>query len=123
MTTAEIMLLLLEAERPAHHPRCGVEAGTVSCDDNCHVDLVYRLVAVVRKLTGWRPMELAPRDGTRILVVSTDGEVVVARWKPSGPIGSKCIVPWVLDQAGRYWAELAIVGWLPLPSVPREVAP
>lgn len=64
----------------------------------------------------WRPMETAPRDGTPVLSLY-DGEVLIVRWRPSGP---KCLVPWQNGDAHSWIATDALLGWLPLPPAPKE---
>lgn len=73
---------------------------------------------------GWRPIETAPRDGTRILVTNGFG-VWFAEWRPVAPSGFRFADPWFstmlnhnhISEAHRHKAP---THWQPLPEPPKE---
>lgn len=71
MTQDEIKELLRVSEK--HIDECAEQC----C---CSQHLIGELVDLVEKLTTWRPMERAPRDGTSILVLTRAGFYTVAYW-------------------------------------------
>lgn len=78
------------------------------------ISLVYvaRLEARIAELTTWRPMESAPRDGTRF-IANIHGEPILIFWSEVHGY------PWevVCDCDGIHLPERAPLGWLPLPAV------
>ena len=71
-------------------------------------------------MTGWRPIETVPRDGTRVLL-ATGGWAAIGRWladyqcRADGPMGG-----WMddLDNGGPEdddWPS----HWMPLPEPPE----
>ena len=61
------------------------------------------------KLTGWQPIETAPKDGTDILLVYGE-EITVARWSFSF---------WNTDDQDRGYDEEKFTHWMPLPELPE----
>ena len=70
-------------------------------------------------MTGWMPIETAPKDGTPILCCRDVprqgrpplwGRVRIARWY--GGL-------WLTQQPGGYLNDEVIVGWMPLPEPPQ----
>jgi hypothetical protein len=69
----------------------------------------------------WRPMDSAPRDGTRVLVCrkavagnARNAEPVrTARWKD----GSWCST----DPAGSMWTDSVLLAWQPMPEPPPVI--
>jgi hypothetical protein len=69
----------------------------------------------------WRPMDSAPRDGTRVLVCrkavagnARNAEPVrTARWKD----GSWCST----DPAGSMWTDRVLLAWQPMPEPPPVI--
>lgn len=49
-----------------------------------HREDFLRLIVAARETSPWRSMETAPKDGTRILLASTDGSIEVGYWAPEG---------------------------------------
>lgn len=79
---------------------------------------------------GWHPIETAPKDGTRVLLLTLEGHISVGAWKtPSNG-------PWVgvinNGPAYRVWdlgdvieyrlADLNPTHWQPLPAAPTEAS-
>jgi hypothetical protein len=73
------------------------------------------LADAIRELTEWRPMETAPRDGTRVLVLTDrgGGQQFVAWW------GDR--VHWVdgWSHDGDILLDCELLGWLPLVPGPE----
>lgn len=77
----------------------------------CRHDEIIQKVRDFHRATGWRPIETAPMDGTRILAWHwhwSKQEEVIARWSD--------------DQWQDAWSELTIhpTYWMPLPEPPRD---
>lgn len=72
----------------------------------------------------WRPIDTAPKDGTRILVCSPGSDynqINIARWGVGEPFGET--PAWVTDSEGPgYSTELEGEDepshWMPLPALP-----
>jgi hypothetical protein len=71
----------------------------------------------------WKPMQSAPRDGTRILVAVSSSEqgpaeVDVVRWGTPRWAGENCWVATDSDPASPvYYADAELLAWRPLPGV------
>lgn len=64
----------------------------------------------------WRPIETAPKDGTRIRIL-VDGIVdhpLEARWCPDGGGGW----PWLVSGSDDRWNVKLVTHWMPLPEAP-----
>ena len=93
-------------------------AGWKACAD----ELEAALAGAGRQQAEWQPIDTAPKDGTRVLVVVT-GDVFIAHWsdeaafercetKPGWQIFASdgdCWYAWAVDDATH---------WMPLPSGP-----
>jgi hypothetical protein len=62
----------------------------------------------------WQPIETAPRDGTEILTVRSNGYIQNAKWYDN-PFGRKDTV--IDDADGKWWP---VTHWMPLPPPPTE---
>jgi hypothetical protein len=74
-----------------------------------------------RPSPGWRPIESAPKDGTRILAWRPElGEPYIVRWAVDEPFGD--VETWTTDSEGPgYSSELAdVTHWMPLPPSPES---
>ena len=73
-------------------------------------------------LGDWQPIESAPRDGSRILVVirpseQGPGEVDVARWARPLRTTEKCWIAADSDVACQIvYADSEVLFWMPMPS-------
>ncbi len=71
-------------------------------------------------MSGWQPIETAPRDGTEILIAtgSYRGGVVVVSWYGTahGQDVHNCFADWDGD------SYLDATHWMPLPDPPSEDA-
>lgn len=73
-------------------------------------------------MSDWQPIETAPKDGTRLLVLVRpsghwSAEVNIARWGDPEPFDEPC---WVGDSAGPgytlSWDDGEISHWMPIPD-------
>ena len=70
----------------------------------------------------WEPIDSAPRDGSRILVVirATEqgpGEIDVARWARPQRFGEKCWIAADSDPSCQIvYADSEVLFWMPLPA-------
>ena len=70
----------------------------------------------------WRPIESAPRDGSRILVVirpteQGPGEIDVARWARPLRAVDKCWIAADSDPACQIvYADTEVLFWMPMPA-------
>lgn len=76
---------------------------------------------------GWCPMNRAPKDGTEVLLLDTEGNRQVGRWK-SGPVLNKAgeleqMSYWVFGMARIRDEAAQLRFWQPLPHVPPQDAP
>jgi hypothetical protein len=62
------------------------------------------------KRMGWQQIETAPKDGTKVLLISTDGTIGVGKYVSQRPYG--------------YWEKVTCLGcptyWRPLPEAPED---
>jgi hypothetical protein len=85
-----------------------------------HVNTITALEATISTLTQWRPMETAPRDGTRILVDFGQVGVHAVTWED--PDNREGVPGWCVDDlkfgpyALRRYMETDVKGWMPLPA-------
>ena len=87
-------------------------------------ELLERIPKMEYEVGTWYPMNLAPKDGTRIIVCSGDAEreVLIVEWKWSG-YGKKsdkkwwdwCIIYGTNDEAGTEWTVPNPIKWMPCP--------
>jgi len=68
-------------------------------------------------MSGWQPIDTAPRDGTRLLVVWPATELFPA-WVGISEFKAThgCIPHWALD--GVWIPSTSPVWWMPLPAAP-----
>lgn len=100
------------------------DVGTTDPDAwGSYEDVIRGLAAIVReqqaeieRLTKWRPMDTAPRDGTPILALDREGPVII--WYSNAIAGATACGP-----KGEWrWAKGPVdcayppLGWLPLPA-------
>jgi hypothetical protein len=72
-------------------------------------------------ITPWRPMDSAPRDGTRILAYDINEGIVVVDWDHDSVFGRKkcwCFTPCEDDYNSR--RECFPTHWAPLPEPPSK---
>jgi hypothetical protein len=67
----------------------------------------------------WRPITSAPRDGTRILAASLDGEIEIVRWDPEALWLDH---PWIATDGAAAWRHDVFTHWMPLPKLPKSTA-
>lgn len=71
----------------------------------------------------WRPIETAPKDGTKILVFTVHGDIELSEWyeiwwddyEPEGELFRK-----VRKLSGSGWNSNMPVLWHPLPNPPSQ---
>lgn len=68
-------------------------------------------------MSEWLPIESAPRDGTRIIVLDISGLIAIAR---STPCGRRHSDEWSAD--GRIIMRPSPTHWMPLPTPPQSSA-
>jgi hypothetical protein len=61
---------------------------------------------------GWQPIETAPRDGTEILTIRSNGYIAKGRWYDN-PFGRQDTV--IENESGKWWS---VTHWMPLPPPP-----
>ena len=68
----------------------------------------YRKIAraAIAAMTGWQPIETAPKDGTRVLICEDNGVVEIASHDKDG---------WFDDE----YMPCEPVAWMPLPAPPE----
>lgn len=69
----------------------------------------------------WQPIETAPKDGTKIIILENTGRVQVARW--CVPASSYHQADWYVSLTGSStddWPTLTVTHWLPIPNLPHE---
>lgn len=81
----------------------------------------------------WRPIETAPKDGSKILLLGIDGEREVGYWHPEGDSwadenGIPCVAgsgtiqvtgSWL--SCGAWFQPNEVIAWAPIPDVPENV--
>lgn len=69
------------------------------------------------KLTGWHPIETAPKDGTEILAYAHKGRDFfgVAQWAEKADWNPRSVAGWFWPYAIRP------THWMPLPASPRAL--
>lgn len=74
----------------------------------------------------WQPIETAPKDGTRILVITKDGVCVVARWEKWLHISGWTIyripddkMKWI-GKSTEWLIVNDVSEWMPLPPPPKD---
>jgi hypothetical protein len=63
-------------------------------------------------MSDWQPKESAPKDGTRILVATTERVIGLSFWLPASQT-------WWSQQTGRSMRD-AFTHWMPIPAPPQE---
>lgn len=71
-----------------------------------------------RRFNGWKPIDMAPRDGTAILV--TDGQVQRVAWTQH-PVTDGNVYVWTyyVTRGGGFATMAAPTHWMPLPELPK----
>ena len=80
--------------------------------------------ALERRVPTWQPIETAPKDGTKIIVLTVHGEIEISEWyvvttaeyEPAGD-GLFRKVETVFSQG---WNGNHPTHWMPLPEPPKE---
>lgn len=106
--------------------------------DACNADASCRVLACLEPGQGWRTMDSAPKDGTRIILkavtfgwssdicqhVATGDKAVEARWsKDLSGTGEAAWREWCgNDRTFSSDGPLVALGWLPLPPPPPPAA-
>lgn len=112
---AERVAYLAHAEIEMNPPKDG---GTALVILELTEDEAISLASTLRQASGgWKPIESAPKDGTRILLSlspvknakHTWGSVRIGKWRRGG---------WALDMSGNYQPDTRIMAWMPLPPPP-----
>lgn len=92
---------------------------------NADPQLLTEAAACIREMVEWRPIETAPRDGTRVLLFSVPNEVPSLRphiadgyWKASTGLMAPGL--WMLGQS--VGPSFCPTHWLPLPPAPGAEA-
>jgi hypothetical protein len=89
--------------------------GNISSDD--WVSVVQNELTpplMLPKWRGWQPIETAPRGGTEILTIRSNGYIRNAKWY-NNPFGRKDTV--IDDADGKWWS---VTHWMPLPPPPTD---
>jgi hypothetical protein len=110
----------------AHKRGCEGRNWTCTCgDDETAMNLIAQMAACIREMVEWRPIETAPRDGTRVLLFSVPNEVPSLRphiadgyWKASTGLMAPGL--WMLGQS--VGPSFCPTHWLPLPPAPGAQA-
>lgn len=84
-----------------------------------------------RAAAGWRGMESAPMDGTRVLLAWVDGWIDIGRWivvDRDARWGEETATPasqsgWSEDGETFSWTDSRPICWMPLPSGPMRLGP
>ena len=68
--------------------------------------------------SAWQPIETAARDGTRILAIDADGDMMVVEYY----VGSDGRAFWEIarNELEQYFAGRTLTHWMPLPEPPKE---
>lgn len=82
-------------------------------------------IARLNAIQAWQPIETAPRDGTAILLGSSDG-AWIAKYDPVYPSGYRPKNPWFSlmlnhDHMGRM-PNTKPTHWMPLPAAPDALS-
>lgn len=64
----------------------------------------------------WQPIETAPKDGTEILTLRSNGHIAKAIWYDN-PFGRTDTV--IENASGKWWS---VTHWMPLPTPPQPTA-
>jgi hypothetical protein len=82
-------------------------------------------------MSEWQPIETAPKDGTRILVIDEYKDQYVVKWMvdyevvfPTDPCEAEAMKEWCIpesyqDEQGGYFT-IDPVAWMPLPEPPAQ---
>lgn len=73
-------------------------------------------------MSEWKPIETAPKDGTRVLIVSDD-QVFIGYWSESAKFGDEIEKPgWQIHESEMdEWYAVAVddaTHWTPIPEPP-----
>jgi hypothetical protein len=104
---------------------CKELAATVQSDDgvanSALMEIAERLEELSRYAYFNHPIETAPKDGTKILVCTKDGECGVAHW---GQISMAGDMGWQVSVVSTDWNYYEYISnpryWMPLPKVVRK---
>lgn len=75
---------------------------------------IFPAEALPAAANGWLPIETAPKDGTKILILTDDG-IIESFWR--GSVWEQSIV--YADYGAHTEIDSAQTHWQPLPSVPQ----
>lgn len=90
--------------------RCGCSTGIHTRDES----EAPAIAAWNRRASPWRPIETAPRDGTRVLLATKQGVQFVGKYTDA-----ESRFPWHRDYTDTYFAKAQLSGWQPLPAAPE----
>lgn len=109
---ARIVAELRDYERHMH-ARARPNDGNLIC---VLADRLEKLSAASVQVTDWQPIESAPKDGTRVLVVSMPCVTVMGAFFGSPRQGRYGHSAWVTDESVR---PFPATHWMPLPPAPQ----
>jgi hypothetical protein len=78
-------------------------------------------------MSAWQPIETAPKDGTRVLIVTERGTIVIAGWADEASFsGCQAGPGWQVfdvEDCWYSWAEKSPTHWMTLPAPPDSTSP
>ena len=83
------------------------------CEPDCTCTQQARAALAAAEAEAWRPIEEAPRGGTRVLVLMRDGHAVTASWDDD-------YHGWISSIGGPLQY---VTHWSPLPAPPTQKGP
>ena len=69
------------------------------------------------EVTGWQPIETAPRDGTEVVLLFDDEVALLGKIRPRVRAAS-----WLVDWTIPYRRDNPPTHWMPLPAAPIDAA-